>query len=299
MGIGIFLVLWAIPASASYLKDIRIGEYDGFTRIVFELDAPVSNQNINPQDSGQLVVTLNQTQPRLIRKIPVERSKHVRSIQFWQRGDRLSTHFQLDYTHFRFEYFPLSNPPRLALDLYPLITQTKSPNTAETEREELQITAIRKSGRPTPKQDDWKEPGPMTAAAMDAAKDSVAVAQIKNNTALRSEDITPAAKAPGSLKPEFTAQTKTQTPSIKYAGNTEPESVPVPQPHGLQFYLVIVLVAITIIFLVLLLIMLLSRRRWTDEKNEMNVNEFLKNQDQRITSLNAQINEQLRRYEEV
>ena len=93
-------------------------------------------------------------------------------------------------------------------------------------------------------------------------------------------------------------QTSRPTPQVRYVENVEPGPAKKAQTNGLQFYLVIILVAITIGILALLLIMLLSKRRWTDEKKEMNVNEFLKNQDKRIASLNARINEQLKRYEE-
>jgi hypothetical protein len=93
-GLLALLILWTATAAGSSLRDIRIGEYDGFTRIVFELDTPVTSQTINPQDAGQLLVTLGNTTPRLVRKIPVERSAHVRDIQFWQRRGNLTPDFK-------------------------------------------------------------------------------------------------------------------------------------------------------------------------------------------------------------
>ncbi len=300
MGICAMLILWSIPASASHLKDIRIGEYEGFTRIVFELDTPVTSQTINPQASGQLVVTLSQTEPRLKRKIPVERSKHVRSIQFWQRRGSLTTRFQLDYDHFRFEYFPLTNPPRLALDVYPLTAKPASSRTMETRQDESQIKKIRESTL-----------SPASRTMQDKAVSERAVAQ-SSPAESSSRTLENAAPSPQtsdtatSFQPNGTNDAKppgglsSDQPVIKYRPSATPSEAAAssPTPNGLQFYLVIILVAITILILALLLIMLLAKRRWTDESDEMNVHEFLNNQDKRIASINARIKEQFKRYEE-
>ena len=72
----------------------------------------------------------------------------------------------------------------------------------------------------------------------------------------------------------------------------------VPRMYNLQFYLVILLVVITIAILALLLVMLLYRRQWANDKDEISVNQFLKTQEKQIESLNAEIDEQLKRYEE-
>ena len=70
------------------------------------------------------------------------------------------------------------------------------------------------------------------------------------------------------------------------------------RPSRLQFYLVVALVLITIIILALLLLMLLSKHRWVEDKSRLSAKEFLQNQEKRIASLDARIQEQLKRYEE-
>ena len=80
------------------------------------------------------------------------------------------------------------------------------------------------------------------------------------------------------------------------ADAAEPEA-----PSGsfrLQYYLVVALIVITIIILLLLVLMLFSKYRWTDDKTTLNVDEFLESQDKRIASLNARIEEQLKRYDD-
>lgn len=122
--IGLILCVPA-PAKAAELKDIRVGEYKGFTRIVFELDQRAIKPGIKIQSSNQLLVTFNKTIANLVRQIPVERSPHVNEIQFWQRKTTLSTVLIFDYPHIRVESFRLSRPPRFAVDVFPLAQPAK------------------------------------------------------------------------------------------------------------------------------------------------------------------------------
>ena len=67
---------------AALLKDIRVGEYRGFTRIVFELDtSPIEPEKIEPQPPGRLAISFTNTSADLIRKIPIERSPQVKNVQ--------------------------------------------------------------------------------------------------------------------------------------------------------------------------------------------------------------------------
>lgn len=118
--IGFSVLTWRVPAFAAELKDVRVGEYKGFTRIVFELDEPAIKPDIKIQHSNHLLVTFNKTSANLVRHIPVERSPHVDDIQFWQRKAALSTLLIFDYPHIRMESFRLSRPPRFAVDVFPV-----------------------------------------------------------------------------------------------------------------------------------------------------------------------------------
>ena len=70
------------------------------------------------------------------------------------------------------------------------------------------------------------------------------------------------------------------------------------ESSSLQYYLVVALVVITIIILVLLLLMLISRKHWVENNKPIKVDEFLQRQDERIASLDARIQEQLKRYDD-
>jgi hypothetical protein len=131
--IGFFALAWSVPVFAAELKDVRVGEYKGFTRIVFELNERAIKPEIKIQSSNHLLVTFNKTIANLVRNIPVERSPNVDDIQFWQHKSSLSTLLIFDYPYIRLESFRLSRPARFAVDVFPVavpITEKSSGPTA-------------------------------------------------------------------------------------------------------------------------------------------------------------------------
>ena len=78
-------------------------------------------------------------------------------------------------------------------------------------------------------------------------------------------------------------------------------SEPAPQTaaKGLQYYLLVALVILTIAILSLLVIMLISRHKWTNGKKVLKIEDLLHRQDQHIASINSQIEEHLKRYDEI
>lgn len=117
---GFSILAWCVPAFAAELKDVRVGEYKGFTRIVFELDEPAIKPDVKIRASNHLLVTFNKTIANLVRHIPMERSPHVDDIQFWQHKSSLSALLIFGYPHIRLESFRLSRPPRFAVDVFPV-----------------------------------------------------------------------------------------------------------------------------------------------------------------------------------
>ena len=119
LSVGFVLALLMHTGHAAMLKDIRVGEYSGFTRIVFELDALPKPVKIESQPAGRLTVAFANTTADLIRKIPVERSPHVRNIQIWEKGAELTAIIALDYPNNGHKSFSLDDPPRLVVDVHP------------------------------------------------------------------------------------------------------------------------------------------------------------------------------------
>lgn len=292
---GFVMVVLVYTTQAAQLRDIRVGEYESFTRIVFELDTPAAPEPVVSLSSGQLELVFTNTAVELTRKIPVERSQHIKSIQIWNKKSQLSAVLSFDFVRFRHQSFALNNPPRIVLDVQPL---DSGPN----------ASAAISPAEPNPNKGklppvaESKTSGPFSSKVQES---SIAVQETVHADAGVESDNN--RNFPISNKNQKTGPA-TQESGIKNRGKMTsetpiPASVAAPrkpakQSSRLQFYLVVVLVLITIVILVLLLLMLLSKHRWTDDKSRLNAREFLQSQDKRIASLDARIEEQLKRYEE-
>jgi hypothetical protein len=292
---GIMLAVLLGSVQAAVLKDIRIGEYKGFTRIVFELDQPAVPAQIQQTALNRLAVVFAHATADLIRKIPIERSRHVKDLQIWQRKESLSAVLFFDFGPIRHEVFTLINPPRLVVDIHP---DSSAPAPALSNNPPVPDDV---QNRPAGPELDAKKPEPPTIQPVSPPPpEKEQAADIKSMPP----------DTPGKLAAaEQPAMTGPDHPEVKLRDNTagttagavppSPPAAPRPPPHRLQFYLVLALVLITIAILVLLLLMLFSRHRWADDKTPLSNKELLQNQEKHIASLNARIQEQLKRYEEV
>lgn len=283
---GLILLLWSTSVLATQLKDIRVGEYDRFTRVVFELDGPIASPQIETKTSGQLSVSFSKSEPALIRKIPIERSRHVHDIQIWQHQGALSAVLFFDYPHIRFESFPLSSPLRIVVDVFPV------PFPAGSESAEALHPGIiiQKNKDDPPANALAENSGQKADDKADQPIEKSALRQSETGgdqaTKLAEEDVPP------------------QLPKQRVSASKASKSPPPRQnaksaPSRLQFFLVVILVIITIIILLLLLLMLLARNRLTDDKYALSAGEHLEHQSKKIADLNLRIKEQLKRYEEV
>lgn len=240
---GFVLILFVYTSHAALLKDIRVGEYENFTRIVFELDTPAVSEKIELRSAKQLAVVFENTSTDLIRKIPVDRSPHINDIQIWEQGDRLTTLLAFDFDGFEHQSFSLTDPPRLVLDIHPTqpTTGAESPPTPmqDSESGSLQTTSVSGS-----------EPAPFPDVVADSEK----------SAAQASEPPPHEAQKP----PESMSQNP--SPAMPPASAARSSDA---RPGRLQFYLVIALVVITIVILALLVLMLLARHRWIDDKSHL------------------------------
>jgi len=291
---GAYLLFAPQPASAAQLLDVRIGEYDGFTRVVLEMDSPSSRPQIEIPSNGQLSIVFDQTDVNLIRKIPVERSRHIEDLQFWQHNANLSVVLLVDYPHFRFETFRLSNPPRIAVDIFPMappISDSAAPTTSTRPAESPSEPPVEPD--PQVKQDPPVEED----TALQVNQDNSQSAAPLQRPAVKPE--TPEQRAPAE-----SAVNKAEVPNRKIRTAESKQEIPAPpsQPSRqtafrLQFFLVIGLVVITIGILILLMMMLFARHRFSEVKTKLNTGDFLKQQDEKINALNSQIKEQFERYD--
>jgi hypothetical protein len=108
----------ASSAKGAQLKYIRIGEHEGFTRIVFELRGSAAFEKPQVRGKGELSLVLLDTTTTLPPKISIETTKRVEAIEFVQQDAHLATHVTFPFPYFRLKPFTLSNPERVVLDIY-------------------------------------------------------------------------------------------------------------------------------------------------------------------------------------
>lgn len=294
------LMMYTGLGQAAQLRDIRIGEHDNYTRIVFELDVLVESDLKISSNTNLIEVRFPDTRPDLIQKIPLRQAEHVKNVQIWTTKERLTAVLELDAKHTKVDSFPLNAPPRIALDVY-----WQEPPEVSNNREAA-VSILKTPDRSTDSESASKssllpKPGENVAATPFADTTPFKTNEIEGTPIII--DPTPAQQFPSSfsasssthrekkrtVSPPFTIEEVTTPP-----GNRNAQ----PRTNRLQYYLVIVLVIITIAILVLLALMLLTRYKWINDDPPLRTNEFLKRQEQRLTMIDERIKEQLKRYED-
>jgi hypothetical protein len=307
--LGFVLIAWTCPSYAALLKDIRVGEYETHTRIVFEHGDSVPKEMIRPMPSGQLSVIFLDTDLELIRKIPIDRSKRLKEIKIWQRQNELNLVLTFEFEHFRYELSKIDQPKRLVLDVYRL-APPETTSLSEPEENAAPAAPVKKDDAPDAQPPaDKLETTPesnLQTHSSDAAQLSPGTDRHKEpgeqQSVQRKEDASD--QLISAPKPQVPAQTTVseQTPAPKHdpprlVRTAESPAGPVARPGRLQHYLVIGLVILTLVILVLLLVMLLSKNRWANSSSPIRPGDFLERQDERIAALDAKIQEQLKRYD--
>ena len=301
---SIVLFAWLTPSSAALLKDIRIGEYDNFTRVVFESTTDLTTEGITASAPGQLTIVFADTQPALVRKIPLDRSHLIQHLKIISQKGRLSITLHFSRRYVRFDTFGLKTPPRVVLDVFWQTptgqSESQSPQPKPTD---IADTSEQSSSEPlsTAESTTSRLPTPQDQAPLSLSADETKIP-------LRDETIASAHNESGASDPQSAKiqQSEVQKPTAQQqmssSSAVSPDSVD--GKHSsysawLQYYLIIALVIITIGILLLLVFMLVSRHRWGSEKGLLKKDEYLHHQDKRIASINARVQEQLKRYDEV
>jgi hypothetical protein len=245
--IGLISLTWVGSTHAAQLKDIRVGEYNEFTRIVFESDGPMANPKIEIGPSGQLLITFQKAGVRLIRKIPVGKSPRIKDIQIWQQRGKLSVLLISIHPNIRIESFRLSRPHRFAVDIFPNIMPGPAKENTQHPRDGKPIPAAKKSSA--------SEKSSTTTAGIDHGTNTEPGRKIETLDIVDPDDTLSVAenKAQSTMHKQLVPQ------SAKTDLSTVPDKLPPPH-HRMQLYLVFTLMIITIAILLLLVLMLLTSR---------------------------------------
>ena len=114
--IGLSLLLIAVPAQASRIVQIRVGNHPTFTRLVFEMDAFTGYQmerRTGTDGTEQLIVTLEASTPS--REI-TSKSVGIESVRIAESADQATARIRLRKSGLQMKEMILSNPPRIVLD---------------------------------------------------------------------------------------------------------------------------------------------------------------------------------------
>ncbi|MCH8083544.1 MAG: hypothetical protein IH885_04850 [Myxococcales bacterium] len=114
--IGLSLLLIAVPAQASRIVQIRVGNHPTFTRLVFEMDAFAGYQverRAGTDGTEQLIVTLEASTPS--REIN-SKSVGIESVRIAEGADQAIAQIRLRKSGLQMKEMILSNPPRIVLD---------------------------------------------------------------------------------------------------------------------------------------------------------------------------------------
>lgn len=285
-------IIGVATVQAALLNDIRVGDYDTHTRIVFELSEATVFERIISRKPGQLTIIFPNAKPQLVRKIPTERSARVEEITIFRRQDSLSVVLAFSFEHFRYELKEYENPFRLVIDVFHLDVKPTSKHLPDEANSVIET-----------RDDSWRQDQPASLSEQDPFSMPQSSAEVANPRPNQEALKLPAAEQPKSDRPalpHLTQPEKHQTePVTADTDDGSPSAdASAPTANGMQFYLVIGMVIMTIVILILLLLMLIFKQP-KSEGNALSVaSKDLHQQDKHIATLNAKIHEQLKRYDE-
>lgn len=285
----LFLTAWGTASEADALKDVRVGEYPNYTRIVFEFDTDTEAVLTELPDSNQLRIDFPGIRPDLIRKIPIERADRIKEIQIWKKGDMVSAIVKMAARHERIESFGLKNPYRFTVDIF---WQTVGAGHRPAALEP--VAPVSSDDRQTVPH----EIPDVAPTASEQRQDEDSATEIHVQTITPVTVTTPKGGSaslheehPAALIPRTAADAPAPSEGNAADGTAQ-------QRNWLQYYLIVGLIVLTITILGLLVLMLLTHYRGAGKKSLINADEILQQQKARIAELDERIKEQLKHYDE-
>jgi len=258
-------------AQAANLRDVRTGKHENFTRVVFEFQNNVLFENPEIKGKGNFSVVFldsSTTLPRLtlFKTGPIQL---VRSIKFSRQKSNLVADVRLSFPYFILKAFPLSGPNRIVVDAY----QVSSTPEKSEQKESLREKSSTETSTAPEKKELEKAAGsqPMTPSGVE--KSGLKETQPSENA--------------------FSNKVPNQTPE-KHVG-------PPSTANGnamTQIYLLAVLNVLTGVIIVLMIFTLLKKKHMIDFGHLSEIMEFMKTSDESIETIDAQLKNAFKDYDE-
>ena len=269
--VSVFMLSQLGWAQATNLRDVRTGKHEKFTRVVFEFQDNVLFENPTIKGKGRFSLvfldsstslpnlTLFKTGPRQL----------VHSIQFVKQKSNLAANVQLSFPYFILKAFSLSDPNRVVVDVY----QVVSPNEEFEQNESLSEKPLTETPTAPEEKELEKAKSSQVITRSDMGKSEMRETQpheiaVSNKTSNQITD-----EHPGS--PNFDNK-KSMT----------------------QIYLLAGLNVLTGVIVILMIFTLLKKKHMTDFDQLDEIMDFIKRSDESIDTLDAQLKNAFKEYDE-
>ena len=266
-------------AQAANLKDVRTGKHERFTRVVFEFQDNVLFESPEIKGKGKFSVVFldsSTTLPRLtlFKTGPIQL---VQSIELDRQKSNLIANVRLSFPYFILKAFPLSGPDRIVVDAYQVSSLPEKPEQKESLSEkpsaETSTAPEKKELMNAPQKDSKEAVGSQSLPNADVEKSGLKETQAPENA--------------------FSNIASNQIPE-KHIGS--PSSA-----NGdtmTQIYLLAVLNVLTSVIVVLMVFTLLKKRHMIDFGHLFEIMEFIKASDESIETIDAQLKQAFKEYDE-
>lgn len=266
-------------AQAANLKSVRTGKHVKFTRVVFEFQDNVLFESPEIKGKGKFSVVFldsSTTLPRLtlFKTGPIQL---VHSIEFVRQKSNLIANVRLSFPYFILKAFSLSGPERIVVDAYQVSSPAEKPEQKQSVREKTSAKTstapAKKEARNAPQKDLEKAVDSQSLPPADVEKSGLQETQASENA--------------------FSNKTSNQIPE-KHIGS--PSSA-----NGdamTQIYLLAVLNVLTSVIVVLMVFTFLKKRHMIDFGHLFEIMEFIKASDKNIETIDVQLKQAFKEYDE-
>ena len=292
---GALLGFWlsANPLNAAELKDVRVGTYDTFTRVVFQFDRPVKFDKPIVQNQGAFTVIFRDVKTSLSEQSLKSKSKGLNSLKISSQAPHLKADVGLPFSNLAIKAFVLKGPDRVVVDVY----ETKPPPARITIKDVV-IKDSQQKAQPAVKP-------PQAKAASVPPKAKAAAPPVK-----------PVKPLPAKTKPVPKTQATKTTPvpakPPKSIVKQQPQKQPTPKPKpakviikkpkkteksfldkDMQRYLTIALIVIGCAIVVLIGFILIKKRRTPRPAVHSEPEDLLESTEDVLTAIDDKIKEKL------
>ncbi len=310
--LGAAAVLFAnvTASAAAVLRDIRIGEYKSSTRIVLEFDNQVHPAYFPKAEKNLLKVTLASASPGLVRRIPLENVKRIRDLEIIARKDeKLEIRFLFGIPDIQVKWFSLQNPFRIVMDVKPAHSQALViPVETEKNPPVLNNNSPSPSGSESRLEKNKNTQTGLTSKSLSQAETLNKKVRIQHESRMVHSTDKPVNSLNATGHNDFTQEGFGRQLSERTDGINQKMPVLVSRKSSgtvqtkkfdLQFYLVAGLIFLTIIILGLLVSIVFSQNKSETRRGRLNIDELLRKQEKRLQVINAQIGEEMEKFDKI